>query len=35
LNQVVQGTRAAGQASTFFIEDAKGNRYDINGNIVQ
>lgn len=35
LNQVVQGTRAAGQASTFFIEDANGNRYDINGNIVQ
>lgn len=35
LNQVLQGTRSAAQASTFVIEDAKGNRYDINGNLVQ
>lgn len=35
LNQVLQGGRTAGQASAFVIEDAKGNRYDINGNPVR
>jgi hypothetical protein len=35
LNQVLQGTRAAGQASTYVIEDAKGNRYDATGKLVQ
>jgi hypothetical protein len=35
LNQLVQGGRAATQASTAFIEDANGNRYDVNGNLVQ
>jgi hypothetical protein len=35
LNQAVQGGRVAGQNAAFVIEDAKGNRYDINGNLVQ
>ena len=35
LNQAVQGTRVAGQNAAFVVEDAKGNRYDINGNRVQ
>ena len=35
LNQAVQGGRVAGQNAAFVIEDAKGNRYDANGNLVQ
>jgi hypothetical protein len=38
LNQAVQGGRVAGQnaaAQNWVIEDAKGNRYDANGKLVQ
>jgi hypothetical protein len=35
LNQVVQGGRASAQSSFSVIEDAKGNRYDINGRLLQ
>jgi hypothetical protein len=35
LNQALQGTRTATQASTYVLEDARGNRYDVNGNLVQ
>ena len=36
LNKALQGGRAAGQATaTWAVEDAQGNRYDANGNLVQ
>ena len=40
LNKVVQGTRATGQSTAaasqgWVVEDARGNRYDANGRLVQ
>lgn len=36
LNKVVQGSKATGQATAAWaVEDANGNRYDVNGRLVQ
>jgi hypothetical protein len=40
LNKVLQGSRTAGQSAAaaqqgWAVEDAQGNRYDVNGNLVQ